>query len=32
LTYQLSPNVSIVAARDESGVFSIVYKIRHRSR
>ena len=28
--YDLSPNASLVAARDESGVFSIVYKIRHR--
>ena len=28
--YDLSQNASIVAARDESGVFSIVYKIRHR--
>jgi translocation and assembly module TamB len=32
LQYQLSPNVSIVAARDESGVFSVVYKIRRRYR
>ena len=30
--YQVSPNVSIVAARDETGVFSIVYKIRKRYR
>ena len=30
--YQLSDNVSIVAARDESGVFSIVYKLRKRYR
>ena len=28
--YDLSQNASLVAARDESGVFSIVYKIRHR--
>ena len=32
LQYQVSPNVSIVATRDESGVFSIVYKIRKRYR
>ena len=32
LQYDLSPNVSIVAARDETGVFSIVYKIRKRYR
>ena len=32
LQYDLSPNVSIVAARDETGVFSVVYKIRHRYR
>ena len=30
--YQVSPNVSIVAARDETGVFSLVYKIRKRYR
>lgn len=30
--YQLTPNVSLVAARDETGVFSIVYKIRKRYR
>ena len=28
--YQLSDNVSLVATRDENGVFSIVYKIRQR--
>jgi translocation and assembly module TamB len=28
--YQLSPNVSIVATRDETGVFSLLYKIRKR--
>jgi translocation and assembly module TamB len=28
--YQLNENNSIVATRDESGVFSIVYKIRKR--
>ena len=28
--YQLTPNVSLVAARDETGVFSIVYKLRKR--
>ena len=32
LQYQVSPNVSIVATRDESDVFSIVYKIRKRYR
>ncbi len=30
--YDLTPNVSIVATRDESDVFSIVYKIRRRYR
>jgi translocation and assembly module TamB len=30
--YQLNENNSIVATRDESGVFSIVYKIRKRYR
>jgi translocation and assembly module TamB len=30
--YDLTPNVSLVVARDESGVFSIVYKIRRRYR
>ena len=30
--YDLSQNASLVAARDESGVFSIVYKIRRRYR
>jgi len=28
LQYDLSPTMSIVAARDESGVFSVVYRIR----
>ena len=28
--YDLSPNVSLVLARDETGVFSVVYKIRKR--
>ena len=32
LQYDLSPNVSIVAARDETGVFSIVYKLRRAYR
>ena len=30
--YQLNPEYSIVATRDESGVFSIVFKIRKRYR
>ena len=30
--YQLTENTSVVATRDESGVFSIVYKIRQRYR
>lgn len=30
--YQINDNTSIVATRDESGVFSIVYKIRKRYR
>ncbi len=30
--YQISDNVSVVATRDENGVFSIVYKIRQRYR
>jgi translocation and assembly module TamB len=30
--YDLTPNVSLVVARDESGVFSVVYKIRRRYR
>ena len=30
--YDLSPNVSLVVARDESGVFSVLYKIRRRYR
>jgi len=30
--YDLTPNVAIVVARDETGVFSVVYKIRRRYR
>ncbi len=30
VAYALTPNTSVVATRDESGVFSIVYKIRKR--
>ena len=30
--YHLNPNQSVVATRDETGVFSIVYKIRKRYR
>jgi translocation and assembly module TamB len=30
--YDLTPTMSIVAARDETGVFSLVYKIRHSYR
>jgi len=30
--YDLTPNVSLVVSRDETGVFSIVYKIRRRYR
>jgi translocation and assembly module TamB len=30
--YQLTHNVSIVATRDETGVFSLVYKIRRQYR
>lgn len=30
--YDLTPNVSLVVSRDESGVFSVVYKIRRRYR
>jgi translocation and assembly module TamB len=30
--YDLTPNVSLVVTRDESGVFSVVYKIRRRYR
>jgi translocation and assembly module TamB len=30
--YDLTPNVAIVVTRDESGVFSVVYKIRKRYR
>jgi len=32
VSYQLTPDSSVVATRDESGVFSIVYKIRRRYR
>jgi translocation and assembly module TamB len=32
VAYQLTPNTSVVGTRDESGVFSIVYKIRKRYR
>ena len=32
LEYDLTPKMSIVAARDETGVFSIVYKIRRAYR
>jgi translocation and assembly module TamB len=30
--YDLTPNVSLVVTRDESGVFSVVYRIRRRYR
>ena len=30
--YDLSPNVSLVVTRDETGVFSVVYRIRKRYR
>jgi translocation and assembly module TamB len=30
--YDLTPNVSLVVSRDETGVFSIVYRIRKRYR
>jgi translocation and assembly module TamB len=30
--YQLNRSMSIVATRDETGVFSVVYKIRKRYR
>ncbi len=30
--YDLTPNAALVVARDESGVFSVVYKIRRRYR
>ena len=30
VAYQLTPNTSLVATRDETGVFSMVYKIRRR--
>jgi translocation and assembly module TamB len=32
VAYELTPTTSLVATRDESGVFSIVYKIRKRYR
>jgi translocation and assembly module TamB len=32
MQYQITPTTSLVATRDESGVFSIVYKIRKRYR
>ncbi len=32
VAYELTPTTSVVATRDESGVFSIVYKIRKRYR
>ena len=32
VSYQLTENTSIVATRDEAGVFSVVYKIRKRYR
>jgi translocation and assembly module TamB len=32
VAYQLTPNTSLVATRDESGVFSVVYKFRKRYR
>lgn len=32
LQYELNHNTSIVATRDESGVFSVVYKLRRRYR
>ncbi len=32
VTYELNPRMSIVATRDETGVFSMVYKIRKRYR
>jgi translocation and assembly module TamB len=32
LQYQINENTSIVVTRDESGVFSVVYKIRQRYR
>jgi len=32
LQYQINESTSIVVTRDESGVFSIVYKIRKRYR
>ena len=30
VAYQLTPNTSVVATRDETGVFSVVYKVRRR--
>jgi translocation and assembly module TamB len=32
VSYELTPTTSVVATRDESGVFSVVYKIRKRYR
>jgi translocation and assembly module TamB len=32
LQYNLTPNASLVVTRDETGVFSVVYKIRRRYR
>jgi translocation and assembly module TamB len=32
VAYQLTPDTSIVVARDESGVFSVMYRIRRRYR
>jgi translocation and assembly module TamB len=32
VAYQLTPSTSVVATRDETGVFSLVYKIRKRYR
>ena len=32
VAYQLTPNTSVVATRDETGVFSIVYKLRKSYR
>ncbi|GAC1417912.1 MAG: hypothetical protein NVSMB62_09180 [Acidobacteriaceae bacterium] len=31
-TYSITPNASLVVTRDETGVFSVVYKIRRRYR
>jgi translocation and assembly module TamB len=32
LQYDINRNMSIVATRDETGVFSVVYKLRKRYR